>query len=71
MEKLVQSWNEWMASNPDVPDHIKQLMKEADGSSATRAPPTLASSVETQEDSDGSSESISESSCKLLAALTF
>ena len=34
---MFQSLSEWVSSNPDVPDHIKHLVKVADGVKASGA----------------------------------
>ena len=62
MDELLQ----WISSNLDVPDHIKELMKKADGSAnASAALPSYGGHVK-QKESDLSSDSTSESTCKWL-----
>ena len=62
-----------MSSNPEVPDHIKELMKQADGSSSSTAPPSSVGHVKQDRDSAGSSESssLTDSGCKLLTTSIF
>ena len=62
MENLLQSLDDWMASNPDVPQHIKAMVKAAtssDGSEQSTALPCTSGN-------DVLSDS-SESDCKLRA----
>ena len=39
MDKILQSLYEWVGSNSDVPDHIKAILKKADGYNARAALP--------------------------------